>query len=80
MTSESRNSLRAALYPTSIALIGASDNPNKIGGRPLAFLARFGYAGKVYPINPLRPEVQGFQEVGLPGAVCAGDEDEAWLE
>jgi acyl-CoA synthetase (NDP forming) len=61
MTSESRNSLRAALYPTSIALIGASDNPNKIGGRPLAFLARFGYAGKVYPINPLRPEVQGLK-------------------
>jgi acetate---CoA ligase (ADP-forming) len=59
MTHDSRSTLHAALYPTSIALIGASDNPNKIGGRPLAFLTKFGYGGKVYPINPSRAEVQG---------------------
>ena len=27
--------LSAALNPSSIAVVGASDNPNKIGGRPL---------------------------------------------
>jgi acetate---CoA ligase (ADP-forming) len=51
--------LRFALEPRSIALIGASENPDKIGGRPLLYLRRFGYQGRIYPINPNRPEVQG---------------------
>jgi hypothetical protein len=34
--------LAAALNPTAIAIIGASDNPHKIGGRPLHYLSRFG--------------------------------------
>ncbi len=53
-------SLNAAINPTSIAVIGASDNRNKIGGRPIHFLKSFGYAGDVYPINPNRSEVQGY--------------------
>ena len=56
-----RAALRLALAPRSIAVIGASDNPHKIGGRPLAYLARFGYRGTVYPINPTRAEVQGMR-------------------
>ena len=51
--------LRAALDPRSIAIIGASENRNKIGGRPVHYLQKFGFKGKVYPINPVRPEVQG---------------------
>ncbi len=51
--------LRRALDPGSIALIGASENPNKVGGRPLLYLQRFGYRGRIYPINPNRGEVQG---------------------
>lgn len=54
-----RSGLDVALNPRSIAVIGASENPNKIGGRPLLYLSRFGYQGKVYPINPKRAEVQG---------------------
>src|SRR5258707_731039 len=53
--------LSAALNPSSIAVVGASDNPNKIGGRPLLYLGRFGYKGRVYPINPHREEVQGLR-------------------
>jgi acetate---CoA ligase (ADP-forming) len=51
--------LRQALDPRSIALIGASENPNKVGGRPLLYLQRFGFRGRIYPINPNRAEVQG---------------------
>ena len=51
--------LRRALDPRSIALIGASENPNKVGGRPLLYLRRWGYRGRLYPINPNRAEVQG---------------------
>jgi acetate---CoA ligase (ADP-forming) len=49
------------LSPRSIAIVGASDNPNKIGGRPIHFMQRFGYRGKLFPVNPARSEVQGIK-------------------
>lgn len=55
------SSLRSALDPRSIAVVGASENPDKIGGRPLLYLSRFGFEGEVYPINPKRGEVQGLK-------------------
>lgn len=51
--------LRAALDPKSVAIIGASENPNKVGGRPVHYLQKFGFKGKIYPINPSRTEIQG---------------------
>ena len=56
-----RQALRTALAPRSIAVIGASDNPHKIGGRPINYLQRFGWQGRLYPINPARAEVQGLK-------------------
>jgi len=47
------------LHPKSVAIIGASRNPDALGGRPLGFLAAYGYAGAVYPVNPNNPVVQG---------------------
>jgi acyl-CoA synthetase (NDP forming) len=52
--------LRAALDPKSVVVIGASENPDKIGGRPLFYLARHGYRGRVFAVNPKRSETQGF--------------------
>jgi acetate---CoA ligase (ADP-forming) len=51
--------LEAALDPRSIAIIGASENPNKVGGRPVHYLDKFGFKGRIFPINPSRAEVQG---------------------
>ena len=51
----------ALFNPQSIALYGASDDPSKMGGRPVQFLQRSGYAGRIYPINPKRDEVQGLK-------------------
>ena len=51
--------LKAALDPRSVAIIGASENPNKVGGRPVHYLDKFGFKGKIFPINPSRAEVQG---------------------
>ncbi|HEY7654727.1 MAG TPA: acetate--CoA ligase family protein [Methylomirabilota bacterium] len=51
--------LSAVFRPRAIAVVGASDDPVKIGGRPLAFLLRHGYAGHVFPVNPSRATVQG---------------------
>jgi acyl-CoA synthetase (NDP forming) len=53
--------LEALLQPRSIAIIGASQDPAKIGGRPLHLLRRYGYAGQIYPINPRATEVQGLK-------------------
>ena len=53
--------LSAALDPQSIAVIGASENPEKIGGRPIKYMLRAGYKGRLYPINPNRPEIQGLK-------------------
>jgi acyl-CoA synthetase (NDP forming) len=50
--------LKAALDPRSVAIIGASENSNKIGGRPVHYLDKFGFKGKIFPINPSRTEVQ----------------------
>lgn len=52
---------QALLHPASIALYGASDDVSKMGGRPVQFLKRSGFAGRIYPINPKRVEIQGLQ-------------------
>ncbi|MDF3833787.1 CoA-binding protein, partial [Cupriavidus basilensis] len=49
------------LAPRSVAILGASDNPIKAGGRPIDYLRRYGYAGRVYPVNPKRARIQGLQ-------------------
>ena len=55
--------------PGSIAVIGASADPTRIGGRPLAYLKRAGFRGGVYPVNPARDSVQGFTSYASIGAV-----------
>jgi acyl-CoA synthetase (NDP forming) len=49
------------LEPRSIAIVGASGDPLKIGGRPLEYLSRYGFQGRVVPVNPNRDRVQGLQ-------------------
>ena len=53
--------LDALMQPRSIAIIGASQDATKIGGRPVDLLRRYGYAGKIYPVNPKAALVQGLQ-------------------
>ena len=47
------------LSPRHVAVVGASDNPRRIGGRPLAYFIERGFEGAVYPVNPNREKVQG---------------------
>ena len=51
--------LSLCFAPRSAAIVGASTNPNKFGGRALKFCIERGYRGHLYPINPGSPEVQG---------------------
>ena len=51
--------LRCAIEPRSIAIVGASEDPDKIGGRCLYYLKRFGFRGAIFPVNPARSQTQG---------------------
>ena len=61
--------LDALFRPRSVAVIGASSDPNKIGGRPIAFLKRAGYAGTIYPVNPTAATVQEVAAYPSLGAI-----------
>lgn len=56
---ENQNDLAALLKPRSIAIIGASRDPKRIGGRPLADTLRAGFDGPIYPVNPTSESIQG---------------------
>lgn len=45
--------------PRGVAVIGASANPGKISAGVLRNLTRSGYKGRVYPVNPRYPEIDG---------------------
>ena len=52
-------SLDALVRPRSVAVIGASDEPARIGGRPIAYMKERGFEGALWPVNPRRERVQG---------------------
>ena len=52
-------SLTPVLAPKSVAVLGASSDPRRIGGRPIAYMRTRGFAGRIMPVNPNRPEIQG---------------------
>jgi acyl-CoA synthetase (NDP forming) len=53
-------SIEALLRPRSIAIVGASAVPTRIGGIPVKLLVEAGFE-KLYPINPKYPEIAGRQ-------------------
>jgi acetate---CoA ligase (ADP-forming) len=55
-------------YPQSIAVVGASTNPGKLGYAVVANIVRGGYRGRVIPVNPNANEI-----LGLPCVADAAD-------
>jgi len=56
--------------PDSIAVIGASRDPKKVGYAILNNLVRFNYTGRLYPVNPSATEILGlktFQKISEIG-------------
>jgi acyl-CoA synthetase (NDP forming) len=66
------SSLRPLYAPDSIAIVGASNNAQKFGGRPIKYMGDTGYGGKIYPVHPRETEIQGHRvysdvrEIGAP--------------
>ncbi len=59
--------------PESIALVGASKVPGKVGYSLLKNIKEGGYAGKIYPVNPTAPEILGIKVYpdikSIPGTI-----------
>jgi acyl-CoA synthetase (NDP forming) len=45
--------------PQRVAIVGASDNPTRIGGRPISYMLNHGYTGQIFPVNPKNETIQG---------------------
>lgn len=60
------------LRPQSVAVIGASEDVGKFGGRVMHYLTKHGFAGRIVPVNTTRESVFGvpcFRSIGDAGAV-----------
>lgn len=63
LTEPHHRALDALFEPKSVVLVGASADRTKIGGRLLAHLLRYGYAGRLFLVNRSEPTVQGIDAV-----------------
>lgn len=72
MTFDAPRFIRDVFQPKSFAILVASDDPTRNGGRPLAY-TRERFQGSIYPVNPTRGTVQGlpaFASIAdIPGTV-----------
>ena len=68
-----KNVLNKMLRPKSVAVVGASATPGKIGYTVIKNLQDGGYKGKIYPINNNTPEILGLKAyvnvTDVPGEV-----------
>jgi len=68
---ESKSNLEAIFNPASVAVIGASGSPGKLGYDILYNLINAGFEGPVYPINPKADELLGLTTYPDIGATPA---------
>jgi len=52
-----KDAINKLMQPKSVAVVGASSQPGKIGYTVLENLLKGGYKGKIYPINPAATEI-----------------------
>jgi acyl-CoA synthetase (NDP forming) len=74
MTGQFKQRLKYLFTPESVAIVGASNSPEKWGNRILYNLTRGGYKGRIYPVNPRESEVMGFKAYpGIPDIPAGTD-------
>jgi acyl-CoA synthetase (NDP forming) len=79
----STDAISRLLKPRSVAVIGASADPTKTAGRPVAYLTKHGFSGAIYPVNPRAdvigglksyPDIRSLPEAPDVGIVLLGAE------
>jgi acetyltransferase len=55
--------------PRSIAVVGVSDDPARPGSQAVHTLLRYGYSGRIYPVNPRYPQFEGMKCYPSIGAI-----------
>ncbi len=58
---EGRGAMETMFNPGSVAVIGASDNPGKLGSHVMRSLTEGKYPGRIYPVNPGKNEIMGIK-------------------
>ena len=64
--------MNSLLTPSSVAIIGASNDETKLGGMLVKNMINAGFKGKLYPVNPKGGVIQGYKayanvtEIGEP--------------
>ena len=72
-SSAARAAVECALNPRAVAILGASDDTQKWGGSILALLRKFGWSGRIVPVNPRADTVQGLPAFpSVAAATAAG--------
>jgi acyl-CoA synthetase (NDP forming) len=61
--------LDAMFRPRAIAIIGASDDPGTLSGKPLEVLRQHAYDGEIFLVNPNREQIRGLPCYPAIGAV-----------
>lgn len=56
-----RRTLDAIFNPKAVAVVGASDNPGKLGSHVMRSLTEGNYPGRIYPVNPGKGEILGIK-------------------
>jgi len=68
-----QRALQAFFAPKTVAVIGASATPGKVGNAVVANMLAAGFKGRLYPVNPKGGEIEGIaaaRTVGeLPGGI-----------
>lgn len=65
-------SLRPLLAPKSVAVVGVSRDPSRLGRRIFDSLRQAGFGGQLYPVNPATPEIDGQRCYASVGEIPAG--------
>src|SRR5262245_48933488 len=58
-TSAGASAVERLIRPRSVAIVGASSDPRRTGGRPLRYLLKHGYGGTIWPVNPRAESLEG---------------------
>ncbi len=53
--------LHAFFHPQTVAIVGASRKPGKIGNVIVKNMIACGYTGRIYPVNPKEEEIEGLR-------------------